>query len=401
MNEPIFDASRLAEEANAITDGSPRRVVLASPELGNSRSMAVGYSILPPGVEAPPHVHVAEEFAVVVAGRGRLRVGSTECEVSPGVVMHAPSNVEHSAHAAPDSPLVVMWTYAPPGSERRWLEEGGGGRVASDPYFVVDGLDHVECVAVAPDGRVWSGGEGGQIYVFDGTTAVVHADVGAPALGMAFSADGDCFVCTRDGRIVVVRPDGSTEVFASEAGGRPLHTPNMLAFAPDGTLFVTDSRTFGVDDGELLAFDGQGAGRVVQTGLRYPNGVAVDVPRERLYVVSTETDSLLALDLSRLEAAPEYVAAPGKLLPMPDGVALDERGNIYVTSYGANAIERISADGAISTIARDDRGIFMNRVTNCAFGGPERTRLYYANFGGTSIGAVDLDVPGVILPVKR
>ena len=32
------------------------------------------------------------------------------------------------------------------------------------------GLDHPECVAIAPDGRVWAGGEAGQIYVIDPRT---------------------------------------------------------------------------------------------------------------------------------------------------------------------------------------------------------------------------------------
>jgi hypothetical protein len=33
-----------------------------------------------------------------------------------------------------------------------------------DVSVFADGLDHPECVAVHPDGSVWAGGEGGQIY---------------------------------------------------------------------------------------------------------------------------------------------------------------------------------------------------------------------------------------------
>ena len=33
-----------------------------------------------------------------------------------------------------------------------------------DVSIFADGLDHPECVAVHPDGSVWAGGEGGQIY---------------------------------------------------------------------------------------------------------------------------------------------------------------------------------------------------------------------------------------------
>jgi quercetin dioxygenase-like cupin family protein len=97
-------------------------VVLGSPGNGVSNRMAFGMSALPAGVRTPSHSHEAEEFAVVLHGHGVITVGDSHHSVSTGDVVIAGPWVPHVTTASPEGAMVVMWVYAPPGSESRWLD---------------------------------------------------------------------------------------------------------------------------------------------------------------------------------------------------------------------------------------------------------------------------------------
>lgn len=98
--------------------------VQATPVSGTSSRMAVGMSVLPAGYATPPHDHEAEELATVLSGEGVITSDSVEFPVRSGSVVLTPSRSWHVTAAGPDAPLVVWWTYAPAGSEQRWLDQG-------------------------------------------------------------------------------------------------------------------------------------------------------------------------------------------------------------------------------------------------------------------------------------
>ena len=95
--------------------------VLGSPEDDTTTRMAFGMSALPKGVSTPWHTHDAEELAYIVSGRGVIAIGSESVIVGPGDAVVTPSDAPHQTTAAPDEDLIVLWMYAPPGSEVRWL----------------------------------------------------------------------------------------------------------------------------------------------------------------------------------------------------------------------------------------------------------------------------------------
>lgn len=97
--------------------------VKASPARGNSSKIVVGTAALPPGYRTPPHSHESEEVAVVLSGSGGIDIDGVEYPVEPGSVVMAPANSQHVTFAHPEAELVVLWFYAPPGSEARWLRE--------------------------------------------------------------------------------------------------------------------------------------------------------------------------------------------------------------------------------------------------------------------------------------
>ncbi|MBI1288907.1 MAG: T9SS type A sorting domain-containing protein [Flavobacteriales bacterium] len=144
--------------------------------------------------------------------------------------------------------------------------------------------------------------------------------------GVAFGPFGDLYVC--DGNSVIRKIDGngiiSTVVgvgysgFSGDDGPAneaEISTPHYLAFDSNGNLFFSDyenNRIRKVDsNGIITTVAGNG-----QTGVSGDGGFA-------------------------------SAASVGK----PDGVALDESGNIYVTQGNDNRVRKINQSGIITTIA--------------------------------------------------
>lgn len=95
--------------------------VAASPAHANATDMVVGVSALPPGYSSPEHHHRAEELAIIVQGSGSIDIDGTRHAVEEGDIVLTPSDAPHVTTADEQGPLVVLWVYAPPGSESRWL----------------------------------------------------------------------------------------------------------------------------------------------------------------------------------------------------------------------------------------------------------------------------------------
>src|SRR5262249_56778851 len=56
----------------------------------------------------------------------------------------------------------------------------------------------------------------------------------------------------------------------------------------------------------------------------------------------------------------------------PDGLTVDEQGGIWVALWNGGAVNRYAADGSLLATVR----LPVERPTSCAFGGPDRDRLF-------------------------
>lgn len=97
--------------------------VKASPLRGNSVHITTGMAALPPGFTTQPHSHAAEEIALFLRGSGRVEIDRVSHRVTAGTLLVTPPDLVHLTHSDPGhEPLIVLWFYAPPGSEARWIE---------------------------------------------------------------------------------------------------------------------------------------------------------------------------------------------------------------------------------------------------------------------------------------
>ena len=122
-------AEGLAALASGTSSGDAKVIdgrvlaVKASPAKGSSVHITMGTATLPPGFSTRPHSHSAEEVAIVLRGSGRVDIDGVGHPVSQGSILLTPSDLVHVTHSDPgDEPLVILWFYAPPGAEARWIQ---------------------------------------------------------------------------------------------------------------------------------------------------------------------------------------------------------------------------------------------------------------------------------------
>ena len=258
------------------------------------------------------------------------------------------------------------------------------------------GFDHPEDLAFDSAGALWTGGELGQVYRLDpGAEAPVEVvRHGGETRGIAFDSDGRAIVCNHAlSTVFRVWPDGRSEELPCVAGGRRIDTPNYAAFGRDGSLFVSDSWRFPEPDGYIYLWPpGGGEPEIFHSGpFGYPNGLAVDAAGDWLYVIETGHDAIVRVPTDRAEGAIERVA--GGLSRMPDGMAFDAEGRLYVAHFGAGRVDVFDGNGReVDRIRVPGR-----EVTNIAFGGLGYDELVITECATASIYRVRVGVRGLQL----
>jgi len=262
-------------------------------------------------------------------------------------------------------------------------------------------LDHPEGLAIHPDGSVWCGGERGQIYRLDadGRSLVEVASTGGFCLGMAFDTTADLlYVCDLKHAAVfrLETATGRIERFADGTPGGTIRIPNFPAFGPDGALFVSDSHAFGDPGPGVWRIDLDGRAELwYDRPVVFANGLAFDASGGFLYVAETFGERVFRIPVRDDGSAgerEEVASLPGWL---PDGLAFDAEGNVYVGCYEPSQVARIDPSGRVDVVYRDMTAHTLAHPTNVAFRG---TSLFTANLGRWHLTRIEVGVDGLRLP---
>jgi gluconolactonase len=266
------------------------------------------------------------------------------------------------------------------------LPQSGRGRV------LVDGLDHPEGVAYDPGADiVWAGGEAGEIYRVALEEGVAEEVARAPGFVLGLAVDGrgrvamcvssDSSVCAYDGEVVQRVVSGLTY-------------PNYPAFAPDGTLFVSDSGSWGAGNGRLMLIDVDGSLETFSHAVpNFTNGCAVSPDGRWLWVCESYVPILSRFDLEtgRREEIRRF---DGTVL---DGLAFTVDGGLLISCYRPDRIYFMDAAGHVEVVAQDPQGTLLGAPTNVCFIGPELDRVVSANLGRWHLTLLDLGLVGAPL----
>lgn len=251
---------------------------------------------------------------------------------------------------------------------------------------LADGLGHPEGPDLLPDGRI--------VMVETYTSKIVawsrdrgihdYADCGggpnACLLGddaLYITQNGGTVGRWRAERMSVPSiqkawPDGRVEIVATEVDGIALQAPNDLTFGPDGRLYFTDPTDYLPDDrgpGRVFALGPDGTGELLEElSQAYPNGLAAEADGSIVWVESYERGV--------------YRKRPGQpsekihQLPeghIPDGLKIDARGNLWITTFMSGGVDVVAPDGSAVDFL-ETGGVPLN----CVFQG---TDLIITDFG--------------------
>jgi gluconolactonase len=242
--------------------------------------------------------------------------------------------------------------------------------------ILVDGLDHPEGVCWDPSaGVLWAGGEAGQVYRVRLEERRAEEVARAPGFVHRLAVDGRgrLVICCRDESSLCVLDDGSVRTI--EDG---FTFPNFPAFAPDGTLYVSDSGSWGASDGRVFRLSADGELELFSAALTdFPNGCAVTADGRYLWIVESRRPTVNRFDL-RTGELEEVARLDGTV---PDGVAFTADGGVLISCYRPDRIVHLDSAGIVEIVAEDPQGTLLAGPPNVEFAGAALDRLVCANLG--------------------
>lgn len=269
-----------------------------------------------------------------------------------------------------------------------------------DVSILAEGLDHPECVAWGPDGYLYAGGEAGQIYriSLDGVVSEI-ASTGGFILGVTLDGSGNIYVCDAKRRAVLrIDRSANVSVYSDGAQDRKMVAPNFAVFDSVGNLYVSDSGDWHGNNGCLFVIKPGGETRVASNEVAaFPNGMALSSDGDFLYLVLSNLSSVVRLPVNKdgEVGSPQHVIELPRTIP--DGLAFDRDGGLYISCYTPDVIYRLPPDGKLETVIEDWERTLIASPTNVCFAGADLTTLVAANLCGWHLVKASSPVPGCAL----
>jgi sugar lactone lactonase YvrE len=200
---------------------------------------------------------------------------------------------------------------------------------------------------------------------------------------VAIGPDGLVYVADGAGgnRIRVIGGDGQVATFAGgDVGFADGHAhqarfdaPSGLAFDGHGTLYVADTGNNAIrrisPTGDVITIAGGRAVEVAGGGgqdalVNGPIGIAVDA-FGRIFVADTYNDRIRVVEANGVVATVAgntrgYADGRGSdaRFDTPTGLAIDQRGTLYVADTGNDRVRAVTPDGNVSTLIDSSQGLF-------------------------------------------
>ncbi len=185
---------------------------------------------------------------------------------------------------------------------------------------------------------------------------------------------------------------GERSSVIEQYNGNVFNSPNDIAITKDGTIYFTDpafqrdAAPGGQEKTGVYRVATDGTVTLVDDTITNPNGIALSPAEDVLYVNGGGEQGLL-----RAYPIVNGVPQAGKDLvtglTIPDGMAIDCKGNIYLTEHIARQLRVYTPAGEQIAQATTDANL-----TNAAFGGVEGKTLYLTGAG--SLWKIELAITG-------
>ena len=229
----------------------------------------------------------------------------------------------------------------------------------------------------------------------DGTFDVAAEYDGEPN-GLKIHADGGIFIADHKHGIMRLDPaTGTVSAFLDRPRHERFKGCNDLFFGANGDMYFTDQGQTGLHDptGRLFRHRADGTLEVVLDMVPSPNGLVTNLDENIVYLAVTRDNAVWRVPLMADGTATKvgvFIQMSGGLAG-PDGMALDEDGNLAVAHAGLGTVWLFSRLGEPIARVRSCTGTM---TTNVAYGGPDRKTLFITESESGTILAADMPVPG-------
>jgi DNA-binding beta-propeller fold protein YncE len=237
----------------------------------------------------------------------------------------------------PFDPTKLVWPSPPNTARVRWLD-----------YFAGSKIDYSQASAAKPKASWMDRLAGGQSEQEKLNLKTFPFQLIGP-YGIAIDSKGLVYVADqRVGAIFIFNTETHETQLIRNGYEAHFGWVNGLAVDDDDRLFVSDGKMHRVTIFNAKHdVDGQ-----ITEGLVDPVGLAIDTANRFLYVVDTQQDQVIVYDADTLKllrrigtgGKNHFLTTPGDF-GAPQGVALDQDGNVYVTDTLNNRVEIFDADG--------------------------------------------------------
>ncbi len=247
---------------------------------------------------------------------------------------------------------------------------------------VADGFRYTEGPAWSPDGKLYfTDRSTSQIMAWSPTEGLTVFRVDPDgANGLAFTASGDLISCeTGARRVVSISKDGVETVLADSYGGKKLNAPNDAWVDARGGIYFSDHSMRSKEvleqerDNVYYLTPDRSNLVAVTNDLQYPNGIVINPDGTRLYVTDSGANKTYVYTVNQDGSLKDKAVFVDEGY---DGLAIDERGNVYITPQ-APYVSVYDPAGA-----RIDEIPIPTRPANICFGG-EDMRTMFITAGNT------------------
>ncbi len=219
--------------------------------------------------------------------------------------------------------------------------------------------------------------------------------------GLKIHKDGRLFVADYKNGILAIDPKTKKmEPYVIQVANERLRGPNDLTFANNGDLYFTDQGNSDIQRqrGRVVRVRANGAVEIILADIESPNGLVLSPDQQSLYVAVTRTNSVWKVPL---EVPPglvgnTLVGTSGIFIQMsggtgPDGMAVDEAGNLAVAHTGLGVLWLFSPLGEPLLRVNTCAGL---SIANIVYGGNDRKTLYIVESATGSILTAQMPVAG-------
>ena len=229
--------------------------------------------------------------------------------------------------------------------------------------YVVD-IPHSRIFRITPDGKNWS--------------LFTQYEGGMPN-GLKIHKDGRIFVADHHDGLLVFDPATGNRISSQNRYEREVFQGlNDLFFGDNGDLYFTDPGPSGVENpvGRVYRIRAAGGVDMIADKLAYSNGLVLSPKQDALYIAVTRAQQVLKAGVKPTFRGHYkygvFIQLSGGTAG-PDGMAVDEEGNLAVAHAGFGSVWLFSRIGEPLARIKSCAGY---STTNIAYGGPDNRDLF-------------------------